>query len=251
MAKIFCYSATGNSLYAAKKIGEAIGAELHNTTFRGEVSDEIIGIVFPTFFWGLPNGVTRFLRQVRFTHNNPYIFAVSTYGGICGGIGGIVDNELNKQGKNLSYFNKVKAVENYIVSLEVNNTEKVWEQTDEKLSEIITDIKSFKRNTAVTSFVNKMAQSVYPPNKKDCTLSFVIDGCISCGLCAKVCPNHNIRGKNGRPIFGSRCDLCLACIHACPAQAINYGKSTLGKKRYKNPKISLKELAAFNSKKEK
>lgn len=34
----------------------------------------------------------------------------------------------------------------------------------------------------------------------------------------------------------------MACIQYCPNEAIEYGKKTIGRKRYKNPNISLKEM---------
>ena len=44
--------------------------------------------------------------------------------------------------------------------------------------------------------------------------------CIGCGVCAKLCPQGNIRMKNGRPKFGGHCVGCMACSFGCPKDAV-------------------------------
>ena len=65
------------------------------------------------------------------------------------------------------------------------------------------------------------------------------DACISCGLCAKVCPTGTIVMQNGRPVWqGKDCVQCTACIHRCPARAIEFGKVSVGKGRYVHPVLA-------------
>lgn len=58
------------------------------------------------------------------------------------------------------------------------------------------------------------------------------EGCVGCGLCAKICPMANIMMENGRPQWGRHCALCLRCYHSCPRHAVAYGKVTEGKGQY-------------------
>ena len=60
----------------------------------------------------------------------------------------------------------------------------------------------------------------------------VTDACTGCGLCQRLCPLRNIRLEQGRPVWGERCTHCMACICACPAQAIEYKNHSQGKPRY-------------------
>lgn len=38
--------------------------------------------------------------------------------------------------------------------------------------------------------------------------------------------------QNGKPVWGQDCTHCMACLCCCPAEAIEYGKMSLGKPRY-------------------
>lgn len=45
-----------------------------------------------------------------------------------------------------------------------------------------------------------------------------------------------------KPEWGKKCTQCLACIHYCPTKAIQYGKGTQGKGRYRNPNVKVEEM---------
>lgn len=49
------------------------------------------------------------------------------------------------------------------------------------------------------------------------------DACVGCGLCAKNCPQKNIRMANGKPVFGKNCVGCVRCSFLCPEDAIDIG----------------------------
>lgn len=251
MAVIYCFSGTGNSLYAAKRIAASIGAEVRNMRdahTAGEISDGVIGFVFPTYFWGLPKSVRKFIGKLNIANKDAYIFAVTTYGGFSVGVCDAVNVLLKKQEVKLSYSAKVKMTENYLPSFNSNDSEELWEKADAALDKIIVEISGRKRaRSAPYTVFNGLSQKVYPPNKPGCAEKFTAKGCLNCGLCARICPNGNIKLEDGAPKFGERCDLCLACLNNCPADAIEYGEGTRGKKRYKNPKISAEELAKHNS----
>lgn len=50
----------------------------------------------------------------------------------------------------------------------------------------------------------------------------------------KVCPLNNITIVDSKPVWNHTCTHCMACIHQCPAQAIEFKKITLKKNRYYN-----------------
>lgn len=46
------------------------------------------------------------------------------------------------------------------------------------------------------------------------------DNCNGCGWCADNCPRSNIVMQDDRPVFDSKCVICLRCVYGCPRQAI-------------------------------
>ena len=60
----------------------------------------------------------------------------------------------------------------------------------------------------------------------------VTDKCINCRKCATLCPLNNIKLVDKKPVWGNDCTHCMACICSCPAEAIEYKKASVGKRRY-------------------
>lgn len=62
---------------------------------------------------------------------------------------------------------------------------------------------------------------------------YTTEACNGCGTCALKCPIGTIELSRERPIWGESCYQCLSCLNECPQEAIQYGKSTLGRGRYR------------------
>ena len=65
------FSATGNCKYVAQRLAAAYNEKaisildcLHQEQY--DFSESTIGIVFPTYFWGLPSLVQEFLEKASF-----------------------------------------------------------------------------------------------------------------------------------------------------------------------------------------
>lgn len=64
---------------------------------------------------------------------------------------------------------------------------------------------------------------------------YATDACTRCKLCEKSCPTNNITVSDSGVSFSDKCMLCMRCIHQCPSEAIQIGKGTVGKFRWKGP----------------
>lgn len=69
--------------------------------------------------------------------------------------------------------------------------------------------------------------------------------CTRCQLCVQICPARNIWLYDSRIQFADRCYLCMRCIHQCPQEAVQIGRATLGKFRWRGPKGSFKPLGLY------
>ena len=104
---LFYFSATGNTEHVVEEIktnGESvvfIPDAIKKGTFDFDVMDNRIGILSPTYFWGLPSIVKDFLEKAHFKYKGkPYCFYVATCGSTPGSSGSIAKDLLKN--KNLS-----------------------------------------------------------------------------------------------------------------------------------------------------
>jgi len=248
MSTIFCFSSTGNSLYVAKSIAEKINANVLSMSKPvTSCSDDVIGFVFPVYFWGLPKIVARFVSNLQIQNKDAYVFAVTTYGGAAFGVTGALNKLLMPKGVSLHYRNKIKCVENYTPMYKINDTREVHQKTESALKIAVDDIAVKKSNKPESyTFINTISYSMFPAQKDDCDKNFIIQSsCTHCECCVAICPVNNITMQNGHPAFQHHCEHCLACVHVCPAGAVQWKSKPKDKGRYRNPNVRQAELTEF------
>jgi ferredoxin len=248
MATIFCFSSTGNSLYAAKKLAEKIGGQVRPMNNGAiESADDVIGFVFPVYFWGLPRMVERFVTGLQITNKAAYVFAVATSGGPVFGVLGRLKELLRTKGVNLSYGRRLVILSNYIPKYTIHDSAALRRKTDDKILEIAGAInKRSKNKVRAYTFLNRKGYNVYPSENSDRYFT-ISPACTGCATCQKACPAHNITMEGGKPVFRHKCEHCLACLHNCPASAIDWQQKTQGKERYRHAGVSLDELLSFSA----
>ena len=236
---IFYFTGTGNSLFAARTIANANNATLisipqviNNTT---TYTDDVIGFVYPQYANGLPKMVRRFI--VENTLNADYFFAVDLYSFIHINALGEIASLLP-----LNYGAYLKTPMNFILLCGApRNPGNMLKRAENNLSKIISDIenranKRIKPNKTIGNATKHFGESNFKISA-DCT---------KCGVCVKVCPAGNVE-LNEKIIFGNNCETCFACVNLCPAHAIYSKESMLKRRQYRNPIISVDEIATANS----
>jgi ferredoxin len=249
---IFYFTSTGNSLAVAKKIG---GTLISIPQVIGdpnpEYKDDIIGIIFPIYGWGMPKMVKKFCETARF--DAEYMFAIGTYGNLPGACMLNAQKLAVRHGYKFDYVESLLMVDNYLPGFEVGSQiEKLpQKKTDENLARIIADIHARKTLTARATIPWRIMTALIKSGEhafmKDTQAqSYIVnDSCTKCGTCAKICPSGNI-SVTGEVRFGDKCEWCLGCVHLCPENAIHL-KNERSNARWRHPGVSLAEIIRANN----
>lgn len=258
---IYYFTGTGNSLAAAGKIAAALGdcelvpiASLSDKTGPVVPDADRVGIVCPVYDAGLPRVVAEFAGRLDLSRSG-YTFAVITFGGM--GVSALhqLNGILRKgQGISLDGAFAVKMPGNFPPvgrPPEGEKKVKILKKADVRLAEIAEKIdKGLTVPPAFSPVSNVFHWLLYSPfynNVHEGDKAFTVsDACTSCGTCANVCPSGNIRMEDGRPVWLHRCELCCACLHFCPAEAIelNTMRGTKGRGRYRHPDLKIDDMKA-------
>lgn len=246
---IFYYSGCGNSKFIAESIADALNDRLvfipeaqRDENFEYDLEEgEMLGFVYPIYSWRPPHLVDEFVEKMIINGKPSYVWTAVTCGDNAGMTEQIFRKALNDRGFELNAAYCFKMPNTYVnmMGMTVDKPEVASEKivkAKDKLPKMIEMIKSkstysdmikgglprFKSNVIGKSFWKWASDKPF----------FANDKCISCGLCAKVCPVKNITMENGHPHWNGHCNTCNACYHHCPQHAIQYGTKTKGKGQY-------------------
>ena len=222
---IFYFTATGNSLYAARQIGGgdelvSIAQELRKTDrhYQGDA----IGIVVPLFEFDLPDVVDRFIATSTF--DTDYFFIVSTFGMHSGGIAERVSKRLEAAGRHVDYYNTVIMVDNAIQVFDMEEQMRIdpEKHVDEQLEAVRADI------AARRHYIQPATQE-----EVDFYEGYMAN------------PAFDLHMEDNRPSWDyTTCAGCYACVHACPKAAIRFTKyeEPNPEVHYRNPHVTLADL---------
>ena len=243
---ILYFTGTGNSGYCAKKISgftEDIITYANPLIKSGEkrsfISEEPYVFVAPTYSWQIPHLFTDFLKRSTFEGNKNAYF-VMTCGDDIGNAGEYNRAICDELGLTYKGTAGIKMPENYIAMFDVPEKRKSLEiiknadRTLAEISRIILDAGTLEGESAgiadklKSGIVNKLFYALCVKSKP-----FAADDkCTCCGKCERVCPTNTVKLRDGKPVWGKGCTHCMACISYCPTGAIEYGKKSVGKRRY-------------------
>jgi ferredoxin len=250
--KIFTFSATGNSLYVAKRIGgELYSIPQMLKAGKIDFEDEIIGFVFPCYGFGLPRMVIDFLHKSKFKAE--YFFAIMTYGNKAASGLRHMEKVGSEAGIQFDYTNEILMIDNYLPLFKIEDqlNKESSKKIEEKLEQIVSDVASRRKKLTkkgiASIVVSKLIYNFFTKRQFDTgDKQFVFhNNCNRCKICEKVCPKSNI--KIGiKPEVLHRCDGCYACIHHCPQNAIHL-KSERSSTRFINRNVKLQEIIDANN----
>ena len=248
---VLYFTATGNNLYVAKRIGGDIlsipkAIKEGNDSF----SDDKIGLVFPIFGVSVPAIIEEFLKNISL--QSEYIFAVMSYGMYSGAAASHLVEIGIPYGIGFSYINTIKMVDNYLPNfyMEKQIASEYKKKIEENLERIITDIGGARKYVHKDSGLDRLMTNRYRKAGVHrtgglCEKFYIEDVCTRCSICVSVCPVDNVRLQGEKPDFEQHCINCLACIHACPNNAIHFNGEK-SRVRFRNQHIDVKEIISAN-----
>ena len=240
---IFYFSATGNNRHIAETLASKTGESVQSINeciqkeqYRFSLSEgEMLGIVTPTYFWGLPKSVCDFLERFEISaHGKPYCFYVASYGTTNGKTGKQAEDYLKAKGFTLDAKFSVKMPDTWTPIFDLSDHEKVRTMTiraEREIDAVAGKIQSRQKGDFMKMKTPAFLGSLYYdwayPHFSTTDHFTVTDSCVGCGLCAKNCPAKAINIVDGKPVWvKDSCAVCLGCLHNCPKFAIDYGKNT-------------------------
>lgn len=249
--KIFYFTATGNSLYIAKKIGgELYSIPQMIKAGRKEFADEEIGFIFPCYGFAPPRLVMNFIQNAKFKAD--YFFAVMTYGNMANAGLKCIEDIGQQAGIAFNYTNEILMIDNYlpVFKMEEQLKKEPSKKIEENLAQIMQDIRNKKNQLVRKGWASKVLSkggltltTKFNRDRRD--KQFIVqDNCNSCRVCEKVCPINNIK-VDIKPEYFHQCEGCFACIHHCPQNAIHL-RLERSNGRFINSNVKLKEIIEAN-----
>jgi len=255
-AFIYYFTGTGNSLFIARELAKEMeSAKL--IPIRDVIKEEsiecdgnIVGIIFPVYFFGLPLIVSEFIQKLKL-RKDQYCFGIAVHGGESGNSLYQLRKECQNVGIELQYVKDIKTCGAYIILYKPPKSEEFiyGVELQKAIKSIAYEITNSTRDISCIKY-HPILRAIYFLSSKrwsKADKNFTNgDKCKGCGKCQRVCAVNNIVMTNNRPEWRHNCLHCMSCVHWCPYNSIQYKKYTLDKNRYRNPFITIEEIFGGN-----
>ncbi len=246
---ILYFTGTGNSGYIARRIAEHTGESLcaiheyikSNQFFKNRKEGKLI-FVLPTYAWRIPKVAEEWIRKSVFAREAKAYFVMN-----CGSSIGNTASYVRQLCKDKFFHymgcGEIVMPENYIALFPAPDSKealRIIKSANPMIDRVIARIKNDeplleKKTNLLDMFLSGVVNPFFYPAFVHAKKFLVKENCIGCHQCETVCMLNNIHLEEKKPVWGDKCTHCMACISSCPQNAIEYGKGTKKKARYRCP----------------
>lgn len=244
---IVYFTGTGNSRYCAEALAHYLEDEVIDSRIfmKNGIAAELISakpwvFVGPVYAWQMAHVFEDFIRSGSFEGSRDAYFLI-TCGGSIAAAGKYMEKLCEEKGFNYMGTLSVVMPENYVAMFSVPDEEKsakmirIARKHIEKYAAAISERTPFEegKKGVMDKFLSAAVNRGFYKGFVSAKKFYTTDKCIACGKCVELCPLNNISMEEGKVKWGDKCTHCMACISYCPTEAIEYGKASIGKRRYR------------------
>src|SRR5208337_971623 len=211
------------------------------------------------FSGGIPKIVERFVKRLADIEKKP-IYAVSTFATSAGSLMKNVSDLIANSGGRLSggFLSRMPHSSAWAPSMASKSDVEMavlFEDCKKKMANVADYIRSGKKGTqesigfppiVIKAFRLLLGKYESKKHIEGENHFWTNKDCNGCGICEKLCPVKNIKMNDRKPLWMGKCQECFGCLQWCPEEAIELQNAPITN-RYRNPQISITEMANWNA----
>jgi ferredoxin len=186
---------------------------------------DLVGIGHPVHAWGAPRIIFDFLRRLPPGGGRPaFLFRTAGDPLLNGGATARVRRALARRGYDLLRDDLFIMPANVAIAYDPRLIKQLDLAAQRLAPRLAEEVLAGERHLPREGWGRQIASALFsrgesagarcgPRPLRHCRLP-------GCGRCARECPAGNIALREGRPVFGWDCLMCLGCLYGCPAGAL-------------------------------
>ncbi len=244
---VFYFSGTGNSRFIAEQFSRAVGAGCRSveeaTDFDALIEQtDAVGFCYPVYGSCVPRPMREFVLAHGYALTKKRIVILCTQLAFSGDGAHALCAFLPGEKTDVVYaehFNMPNNISNFLLFPVKNGMQnktclkKAIRRAERAADEVLRGVIRRRGFHWLSVLIGKCQSVLWPLVERQAANDVRISAdCTRCGLCARICPMHNLKEVEDGIEQGGICALCYRCVNACPERAITTLLHQKPKKQY-------------------